>query len=458
MENQRLMAHATVATTAKPSENRVMTDQPPLSNEDARDAVQRLVAWKGIAGSDRLRGLVEYLATETLAGRGDDIRAKTIALDHYGYAPDELVDRESVVRVDAGRLRRRLDDYYRGDGVNDPVRLMLPKGSYRPIFERASKTVTDDGPDPGAQHIRKPVVLVAACALIGALGIVAFLLAAGLDDPAPDNAARTQAQRTAAFEASPARLQAINLAESGRDLIFPAVDPERLRAALIVFDAAIEADADYAGGHAGAAQVLATMALLAPEASADSLERASRAADRALTLAPIDAWSQEARAWVDFAGGDCDAALDRSARAMALSPLDPHIVEFESLISLFCGKFDRVVSETEAMLATLGTDTGFVFSNALGSARFHLGDDRATIAAFEDSIARGGPTGPISLAYLMAANHRLQRTEQANQLVRQMEISWPGNRVDLLFERMFHDPAHARDIISAMRAAGWSAQ
>ncbi len=421
-----------------------------------REAINRVLTWDGLAGSDRLRGLLEYLTAETLAGRGDDIRAKTIALDHYGYTAEELVDRESVVRVDAGRLRRKLKDYYREAGASDPVVVSLPKGSYRPQFERrAAVREPDSGAGKARQSSRSTpaIIAIAALLLVGFASLYLVLVPragpTGTDD-------RDAAERAAVFEVSPARLQAINLAESGRDLIFPAVDPERLRAALIVFEAAIAADQSYAGGYAGTAQVLSTIALLQGDADPEALERAKEAAERALSLAPEDGWSQVAVAWIEFVEGPCPEALSRSERAMQLSPLDPHIVEFESLISLFCGEFDRVIEETENILVTLGAKTGFVFTNALGSARFHTGDYAGSIAAFEESIVRGGPTGPISLAYLMAAHHRLGRKNEAERLAQRFEASWPNNRIDLLFARLFANPKYSDDVADAMHGAGWS--
>lgn len=436
--------------------NMTMTDDTGPSPEEARAAVQRILGWGGLAGSERLRGLLTFLAEETLAGRGDEIRAKTIALDHYGYSADELADREGVVRVDAGRLRRRLEEYYRLDGAEDPVLVALPKGSYRPQFEaHAVETAKPNASKQKTGALRMvPVALAAALVVVLGLATLFATLTSQSEPIAEDT--RSPAERAAVFETSPARLQAINLADSGRDLIFPAVDPERLRAALIVFEAAIEADADFAGGHAGAAQVLATMSLLGQDPNPAVSQKARDSAVRALELAPGDAWSQEAMAWVEYVEGDCSSALERSDRAMRLSPLDRHIVEFDSLIGLFCGQFDRVIAETEAMLAALGGDTGFVFTNALGSARFHLGDDSGTIDAFEQSIARGGPTGPISMAYLMAAHYRLGLDTEARRLAKRFETSWPGFQADLVFNRLFDDPKFARELLEAMRGAGWA--
>lgn len=99
------------------------------------------------------------------------------------------------------------------------------------------------------------------------------------------------------FEDSPAPLRAFNLAEQGRDLIFPAVDPDRLASALQVFNFAIEEDSECFGGYAGFAQVHATYALLSNDQNVreEQLSLAETNAERAKYLAPGAVWSLSAQ-------------------------------------------------------------------------------------------------------------------------------------------------------------------
>ncbi len=94
-------------------------------------------------GSDRLRSFLTYVVEEELAGRGGDIRGKTIAQDVYDRDTTEGVDPENVVRVDARRLRQLLELYYEGAGKGDPVRLHIDTGGYRPRFQEVK---TASGP------------------------------------------------------------------------------------------------------------------------------------------------------------------------------------------------------------------------------------------------------------------------------------------------------------------------
>ena len=105
-------------------------------DKDVRLALARVLASKGLARSRRLQALLEYLVEESLAGRGEKIKATTVAIEVYGR--DESFDQQAdpIVRVEAGRLRQRMAEYYREEGRTDPLMIEIPKGGYRPEFSQ----------------------------------------------------------------------------------------------------------------------------------------------------------------------------------------------------------------------------------------------------------------------------------------------------------------------------------
>ena len=84
----------------------------------------------------RNRAFLRFIVEETLAGRGDRIKAYTIATSVLGR--DEAFDPQSdpIVRIEASRLRRSLERYYLIAGQDDPIRIDIPKGGYVPSFQR----------------------------------------------------------------------------------------------------------------------------------------------------------------------------------------------------------------------------------------------------------------------------------------------------------------------------------
>jgi adenylate cyclase len=89
-----------------------------------------LVASPEFVQADRLVQFLRYVVNEVIAGRGSDINQYSLATEIYNRDAsfDPAVD--SVVRVDASRLRTKLREYYDNKDSNYPVRFSLPKGNY----------------------------------------------------------------------------------------------------------------------------------------------------------------------------------------------------------------------------------------------------------------------------------------------------------------------------------------
>ncbi len=85
--------------------------------------------------SERQKQLLKYLVTEELEGRGERIKAFSIATDVLGRADTFDAQTDSIVRVEMARLRNSLNLYYATTGSGNSVRIHIPKGQYRPNFE-----------------------------------------------------------------------------------------------------------------------------------------------------------------------------------------------------------------------------------------------------------------------------------------------------------------------------------
>ncbi|RMF01201.1 MAG: hypothetical protein D6773_10400, partial [Alphaproteobacteria bacterium] len=73
-----------------------------------------------------------YVVNEQLAGRGDAIKGYTLGLEVFDRGSEFNPELDSVVRVEAVRLRRALRSYYLTEGKDDPVIIDIPKGGYAP--------------------------------------------------------------------------------------------------------------------------------------------------------------------------------------------------------------------------------------------------------------------------------------------------------------------------------------
>ncbi|HWC96608.1 MAG TPA: malectin domain-containing carbohydrate-binding protein [Candidatus Sulfopaludibacter sp.] len=69
-------------------------------------------------------------------GAGEQIKEYNIAVEALGRPAEFDQKRDSIVRVEAHRLRKRLRDYYEAEGAGHPVRIEIPSGQYAPQFLR----------------------------------------------------------------------------------------------------------------------------------------------------------------------------------------------------------------------------------------------------------------------------------------------------------------------------------
>lgn len=97
--------------------------------------LDRILASATFADSPRLQQFLNYIIAESLAGRASRIKGFTIAHDVFGRDDPEDAQVSAIVRVEAGRLRRHLDDYYSREGISDSLRITVPKGGYVPVFD-----------------------------------------------------------------------------------------------------------------------------------------------------------------------------------------------------------------------------------------------------------------------------------------------------------------------------------
>ncbi len=95
---------------------------------------------------------LKFVVDETLAGRGPRLKAFTIAVAALNRDDSFDAQNNSIVRVQATRLRQLLQNYYAGPGAEDPVRITMPLGTYMATFERC--------PAPAAEPIEKPAAEV----------------------------------------------------------------------------------------------------------------------------------------------------------------------------------------------------------------------------------------------------------------------------------------------------------
>ena len=119
--------------------------------------------------AQRRQRFLEYIVNEALAGRGERLKGYNVAQAVFDRTDTFDSNVDPIVRMEAGRLRDRLREYYDGDGQGDPVRIELPKGTYTPHIEFRQAATLDPRPDRAAPI--KQLMLAAAVLLAITAGL-----------------------------------------------------------------------------------------------------------------------------------------------------------------------------------------------------------------------------------------------------------------------------------------------
>src|SRR2546426_847316 len=105
-----------------------------LGREQCFQQIDKLINSHSLHTSESLCKLLRYLAEHSLDHPGVALKEYQIATEVLGRPPGFDPQSDSTVRVQAGRLRVKLAEYYAQDGAGDPVVVELPKGSYALTF------------------------------------------------------------------------------------------------------------------------------------------------------------------------------------------------------------------------------------------------------------------------------------------------------------------------------------
>jgi TolB-like protein len=162
----------------------VRVDEP--TPDQIKGQLERMLASPVFATATRLRAFLRYVVERTLAGDAASLKEYAIGVDVFER--DETYDPriDSIVRVEAGRLRAKLEEYYGREGAVDPIIINVARGSYVPVFTRRAEpgsiapmeTVAPEASAGPASKSRGRFWIIAAAVVIAA-GVVAVIAIRG---------------------------------------------------------------------------------------------------------------------------------------------------------------------------------------------------------------------------------------------------------------------------------------
>lgn len=417
--------------------------------EEILEHLQAILADRRFASAERNTKFLRYVVTCALDGRADEIKETVIGSEVYGRPSNYDPRSDSIVRVEASRLRQKLRSYYENEGRSAAVRIHLPSGSYVPQFEHVQQppvTAPIEPPrlfdtEPSRISV-KPLTLVAG---IAGLAIVLSLSVARASrvsaDPQHPDAIAAWQEGVALLQQDPhsghtvwgapkTLLRAIDrlefavargpgfapawatLSEAydyatsyvGRDL------PEDARRAEAAARQAIVLDDKLAAGHHMLALGLGSIKW---DFAASELEY-----KRALALDPYNVYAVVEYADLLRKTGRIAQAAELVRQARALLPALPPLAAKEAEIQLDLGRADAALSTAKSAIE-LNRDYLRAYVTA-GSAYEMKGDLQQALAQYQHVLA----ANPLERRALPAYGYLLARTGQtarARQVLAQLE-------------------------------------
>jgi len=147
-----------------------------VSWEAERSELQAVLQSRLFARSPALTHLLSYLCEKTFAGQTEQIKEYSVALEVFDRRDSFDQDTDSIVRVQANRLRKRLSEYYASEGATHPLRLTIPVGQYIPVFEKVAAANLLPTQQPRAPDGGSPAAWWPSRTLIWILGSAIFIL------------------------------------------------------------------------------------------------------------------------------------------------------------------------------------------------------------------------------------------------------------------------------------------
>jgi TolB-like protein/Tfp pilus assembly protein PilF len=163
--------------------NAVVQPQPSFGRPEpgaVRAELARILSSPEFHSSDRLTHFLSFVVEHTLAGEGGQLKEYRLGVEVFGRPASYDPRLDPVVRLEARRLRARLERYYQNGGLTDPMRIEVPKGGYAASFienPRRAATATFPAaamPETGSRPFSRPLWLVIALLVIAAASVTIY--------------------------------------------------------------------------------------------------------------------------------------------------------------------------------------------------------------------------------------------------------------------------------------------
>src|SRR5258706_2687966 len=122
-----------------------------LATDTRWELVTRITESSQFQKCSRLREFLLYACECALQDRAGHLHEQQIGTKVFGRPPEYNTNEDNIVRVSARQLRKRLEEYFASEGREEPVKIIIPKGSYVPVFDPG--TTESLAPAPSVESV-----------------------------------------------------------------------------------------------------------------------------------------------------------------------------------------------------------------------------------------------------------------------------------------------------------------
>ena len=414
--------------------------------------LERIESSPELGNSKRLIDALRFIITEVLEGRGRKLKGATIGHAVFDKSGNFDPDSNSIVRVEMGRLRSRLTEYYAGTGQGDPVIITIPKGTYVPEFKTADdvgQSTNADTAKPGFDFRPGQVVLLLA-GLLMVISALLYWFSSGEKNLA--EVAET-GQVSLKFQASNPEAQA--LFQQAFVLLMPPEDDTRLESSINLFDRVVELDSEFPGGYSGKSiALLFRVFFLKSDDPETDLDLATALAEQAVATGAGFSLGHAALALAFSMSGEAARARDSAQATIAIRPPDPNAYAIASLGLTVAGNPTQAIELLTKAIELNPDQPRTPYLNLLGAAYFVKEEYENAARSFEKNLDSGGPSGPHISLFLAASYAYLDRDFEARSILVDIAATYPEFSTSAWFGNFIHSESRLREILSKLSALG----
>src|SRR5882724_11944077 len=127
----------------------IVAEKTRPTPEEIRHQLRCVLESPAFHGSKRCQQFLEYVCQKSLSGEAATLKERTVAIEVFGRPAHSDLSDDTIVRVGAREVRKRLAQYYVSpEGAAAKIRIDLHSGSYAPEFHFVETPLLEAAPVP----------------------------------------------------------------------------------------------------------------------------------------------------------------------------------------------------------------------------------------------------------------------------------------------------------------------